>query len=230
MKGPNREKIYAGINARTGNAAKASPQKLSNVSIIGTVLTEEQKRHVEKALVDLKLPEAEISLDEFKRQICWTLLDPKSFSLAGNDFFKKLNTIQKIIRKGQWHFSLSALQHEQKQKNQALAPLERELREACAEHRHWQELKTMSQEKGQTHLLAQFEQFAVKSSLRVAEIKNTITALRERLQAEDRTLLPKVSGGVEEANSSIPAALLQKSAAVLKNPPASNSSHEERRS
>ena len=67
-------------------------------ALIGEKLLPYQQQEIDNALQELQRE----SDTKLRKEICGVLLDPACFSKAGNDFYKKLNTIKKNIRQGRW--------------------------------------------------------------------------------------------------------------------------------
>ena len=94
--------------------------------IIDKNLTEDQKNYIIKTLKsfsEIILPDNQIQLAV---EIEYVLLDKKSFTQAENNFIKKLNTIIKQIRNGQWVTPVEMIQKEQKQRVEHLEKFKRE--------------------------------------------------------------------------------------------------------
>ncbi len=75
-----------------------------NQQVIGDSLTEFQVAYVRKKLALLAEEDSSIELDRYCQGVSYELVSKTSFTEAGEDFLKKLNTILKYIRAGKWHF------------------------------------------------------------------------------------------------------------------------------
>tara|TARA_Y100000815_G_C13345318_1_gene501823 strand:- start:330 stop:1331 length:1002 start_codon:yes stop_codon:yes gene_type:complete len=99
-----------------------------------------------------------------------TILDPDSFSRSEGIFYKKLNSILKVIKQGKWQPPAKQLLEQEKQKQTRLEQLERELSECVLEVVHWQKLKKMHENKGDELQIRNCEELITK----FIKIKKTI--------------------------------------------------------
>lgn len=86
-------------------AAVSSAEK-----ILGTTLTESQRHCIQHLVFEELVPILPISSPQklcIEIEMC--LLDKGSFSQAGNDFFRKVNTITKCIRAGKWRAPVATI-------------------------------------------------------------------------------------------------------------------------
>ncbi|MCB1454675.1 MAG: hypothetical protein KDJ43_13615, partial [Rhizobiaceae bacterium] len=87
---------------------------------LGEALTKGQLQMVKRSAKQWLAYQPELDLERLSQAITQTLLDPQSFSQAGRDFRKKLNTIGKLIREGRWGIPIAleekAIKEEQAQK------------------------------------------------------------------------------------------------------------------
>lgn len=76
--------------------------KKSEYQWIGDQLTQGQLNEITHRVIQLNDQEFPINAEELSQEIIHTILNKRSFSHAGQDFHKKLNTIFKCIRQKQW--------------------------------------------------------------------------------------------------------------------------------
>ncbi len=71
-------------------------------AVISNTLTPEQSMQIHQLVKQLTCKLPNLAAVELEEEISYVILQPQSFSQAGNDFLKKLNTIRKCIWQGKW--------------------------------------------------------------------------------------------------------------------------------
>jgi len=118
-------------------------------TVIGEKLTEPQQRCVHHMAEMLAHDNPHTDVLGLEGEIIHTLCDVQSFSQAGRDFFKKLNTIQKAIREGKWTTPAAQQQEKAQQAQKKYSALQQQLRERNGDHRYLQEMIKFSQKNNQ---------------------------------------------------------------------------------
>ena len=159
--------------------------------IIGDKLTENQIEKVRAVVASLGATDQEPSI--LVEQIIVTLLNPKSFSNAGLDFLKKLNTCKSMILKGLWTTpSLpkevkEAKVKESKANDQFINEKQNVISQVIGERRFCEDALKMHQARGDTKLadyaLADIDRLNNKLSL----IKCEISQFKKTLNQGDET-------------------------------------------
>lgn len=97
-----KDKETAAMNERKQNVTNCSAAGLSDKDlIIQEQLTDYQMTRI-KELAEQLAPSMEVSQEELTEHLTITIANPKSFSAAGQEFSKKLNTIKKTMLLGKW--------------------------------------------------------------------------------------------------------------------------------
>lgn len=97
------QQINANSNSSTSKELKSSAAN-SNLILKGKDLLIDHETLNDNQLqyVQTQLIKQELNAPNLFEEICFTLLNKNHFAKSGNDFLKKLNTILKTIREGQW--------------------------------------------------------------------------------------------------------------------------------
>lgn len=103
---------------------------------LGDKLTSHQIDKVNK-LAEVASSKLQRSPDQIYQEIEYVLLCKASFTYAGNDFTKKLNTIISVIKKGQWTVPAAAKADKVKHLDAKIDPLMVEKNDAESEISHW---------------------------------------------------------------------------------------------
>lgn len=93
---------------------------------IGESLTEEQRKWLKVTLSDVVQHFPDQDAARLESEVMFTLLDAKSFTQAGDDFVKKLNTILKMIRSGRWITPRGLASKKEKQYQQEVDALQQQ--------------------------------------------------------------------------------------------------------
>ncbi|MFN7096157.1 MAG: hypothetical protein ACK4PR_01150, partial [Gammaproteobacteria bacterium] len=99
-------KTAAATNNNTTTLPDSSPHAAAAFSDRDVLITDKLTRYQQMRVENLaahwihKVPY--LTVTAFTEQIVDTLLSPNTFTLAGRDFHRKLNTIQKIVMSGKW--------------------------------------------------------------------------------------------------------------------------------
>ncbi len=113
-----------------GKESENSSVVLDSDFLISDVLTKSQESKIKDSLIQLKNQCDEyFTLPSFE-EIAYTILDLNSFSMAGNDFAKKLNTIKKLIGLGKFRVPVGFIKKKQEEKEMDRKQQQRQINEA----------------------------------------------------------------------------------------------------
>lgn len=111
--------------------------------LIGKSLTYLQEIQVAKTAKEMVKHKRHGDAKELAEEIAFALLSSETFTQAGKDFFKKLNTIRKCIREGRWSKPAKLLEQASKKANSAQQnqkAMQQELEGECAHWKHVAEI------------------------------------------------------------------------------------------
>ncbi|MCB1826950.1 MAG: hypothetical protein KDH94_00900 [Coxiellaceae bacterium] len=111
-------------------------EKSKKEAWIGEALTEEQAQLVKRSAEGWLAYQPELDFNGLTQAITQTLLDSQSFSQAGRDFRKKLNTIGKQIREDRWSVPVAVEEKTKQRERNKKIVIECELRELEGERAH----------------------------------------------------------------------------------------------
>jgi len=136
--------------------------------LLSSELSPKQQQWVGQRLKKLypKLAEPRVAL--LREQVMDCLLDPHSFTQAGQDFFKKLNTIAKVIRSGQWTPPTNRLLEKRHQEKKEFDKRSKELQHAIQDSLHWERLLNLPSTQEDGRQRTQLEQLYQASQSRLA--------------------------------------------------------------
>ena len=138
-------------NFKTG-CLKAMPED----NVISDVLSEPQLKKVYQIVGKLKKYVGDDS-ERLIKEIQHVLLSPKCFTYAGNDFAKKLNTIQKAIRSGGWTSPTFIAEKKKKIEQEEINPILQKKIDAEQDVSHWQRLLQIAVERNETKQKQEFK-------------------------------------------------------------------------
>ena len=153
--------------------------------IIGDKLTENQIEKVRAVVASLGATDQEPSI--LVEQIIVTLLNPKSFSNAGLDFLKKLNTCKSMILKGLWTTPSmpkeikEAKAKESRTNDQFIGEKENAMSQIRGEKRFLEDVLKMHQEKGNAKL-------AEYTLADIARLNNNLSLIRQEITEFNKTI------------------------------------------
>ena len=131
-------------------------------SIIEQELTNNQKKAAENTAQEFAQENSSGSVDELMKQIIYVLLDKKSFTQAGSDFHKKLNTIRKTLREGKWAPPGGQMQKKADELQRSTQEARLRFRELQGECRHWEHLLVTAKEKNKTVCVEQYKKHVLQ--------------------------------------------------------------------
>lgn len=115
--------------------------------LIGKALTRLQEELVSKMAQEMVKQNRHADAKKLAEEIIFALLCSNSFTQAGNDFFKKLNTIKKCIREGRWTRPAKLVEKEAKKSITLEQSNKRREQELVGECAHWKYVSDLFQEK-----------------------------------------------------------------------------------
>lgn len=193
----NNKKLTAAIPPATVKPSAPHQQKKSAAAssldlqekdlIIGEKLTVSQKRLVCEATQTLlgKIPNA--SHHQIDQEITDSLLNRNSFTFAGRDFHKKLNTIKKHMREGKWTPSPEKILERQAEQDLKIESLQREIRELEGAMSHWTSLQRIARERIESNpdgagedLVAGYQQCIDDTRCQLADARQRLSTLYEK--------------------------------------------------
>jgi hypothetical protein len=147
----------------TPDQVSAAAVSFSPEALIQEKLTSNQERAVLQ-VIQLLAEELSVPEDELFPQVKHVLEDPSSFTAAGNDFQKKLNTIKKVIRKSKvWCAPAGILNQEAKEADTAKKSQDVAFQEINSEYQQWRHLYHVACEKDQSELQQQYSELMIKT-------------------------------------------------------------------
>lgn len=154
-------------------AAAVFSKKIENNSadaLIADVLTQSQVKIIEHTACELaKL--STVDSTTLTKEIEFVILSKTAFTNANRDFFKKLNTIKKVIKEGRWNSPASMLEKKAVEHKKAVDPIKQELNEAELDCVHWQKMMHLSLEKGQESDANNFKKLLQQTQEKIQSIK-----------------------------------------------------------
>ncbi|MBB71502.1 MAG: hypothetical protein CMF50_03805 [Legionellales bacterium] len=158
----------------------AADVKILSDRLLGEILTPAQVSAVNDTVSQLLAEQPELGDAKcLHDEITKTLLNPKSFSLAGNDFRRKLNTIRKTIRSGKWRPVTPDITKRVKRYEDALEETELELRFEQQERLHWQHKLTLIDRAKFPENYEVMSRQLLKAEARIEKLTEKLDALRQ---------------------------------------------------
>lgn len=109
--------------------------------------------------------------EKLAKEIEFAILSTTAFTNAGRDFFKKLNTIKKVIKAGQWSTPAGMIEKKEIEHKKSIDPIKRELSDAALDCVHWQKMMCLSLEKGQESDANNFKKLLQQAQEKMQSIK-----------------------------------------------------------
>lgn len=125
---------------------------------INNTLTKSQELHLQVVAKGLLPSFSNLSFDALMEGLRYCLCDRKSYSKAGMDFFKKLNTIQKAIRQGRWTLPVAVTEKKEMIVTNERMKLQLQWRELKGECDQLQELIATMKVKQKEKIVKQLQQ------------------------------------------------------------------------
>lgn len=174
------ENTAAACERRLPIAAAAFSKKIEIAetdALIGDALTPKQISIVENTAHELcthvnRAPEI------LMREIESVILSDTSFTNANRDFFKKLNTIKKVIKDHRWQTPVSYIEKKESAHKKTIDPIKQELNEIELDCAHWEKMIRMSLEKGQAKQADDFKKLHSQAKTKLKLIKTKFESLQ----------------------------------------------------
>lgn len=140
-------------------------------ALISDVLTNSQINVVQDAAREL-IKFTTANSDQLTKEIEFAILSKTTFTNANRDFFKKLNTIKKMIKKGHWNTPAGMIEKKESEQKKVIDPIKHELTEAELDCAHWQKMIRHSLEKGKKGDVDNFKNLLKQAQKKVESIKS----------------------------------------------------------
>ncbi len=154
-------------------AAAVFSKKIKNTSadaLIADVLTPTQIKIVQDTACELS-QFASADSEQLAKEIEFVILSNASFSNANRDFFKKLNTIKKVIKEARWNTPAGMIEQKESKIKRTIDPIKQALSEAELDCAHWHKMMRLSREKGQEDDANNFKNLLKQSQKKMESIK-----------------------------------------------------------
>ena len=155
-------------------------QNVQKDALIADRLTDYQNHCIHRAATELAQRIVNKDSKCLEKEMIQTLLDPKAFSHAGQNFFKKLNTILKIIRDGRWTTPVSLQKEQEDQFNQESIDLQCQLRELQGDEKQLRWMQETLGKKASSHIRDSFHRQIRDCQAKITEIVQAITTLQKK--------------------------------------------------
>ncbi|HDV5785720.1 TPA: replication protein [Legionella pneumophila] len=148
-------------------------------AVIGSHLTEIQKKRVRALITKLNISQKEVLIEEIE----FCLLNSTHFTACGKDFSRKLNAIRSVIIRGDWQTPAGMMQELSTLQNAndlAVKKLETELRDIQAEEVHFKRLLVTAKDNTRAH----FETIIDKSQKKVRMLEMKIREILSQTKTD----------------------------------------------
>jgi len=162
-----------------GNVAVSEKIIAPTDGLIGETLCAFQQTYVNQVAAGLVEFDPGKTQDEWVSLLSQALLDPEAYTKAGQDFFKKLNTIQKHIRTGQWAPPSQWVQEKIHEDLMALQSLIQARKELIDDQRHLAWLIEQMEQRGQSDGISDFYSQIRSHQTKIEAIDKKIQALKK---------------------------------------------------
>lgn len=162
----------------TKNLAAADLNSFSALTpqdrMIGESLTANQQAAIDQRLTGEVLPEG-YSLVQLASEFAVTMLDSSAYSKAGLDFFKKLNTLVKMLRANRWVSPIPSEKTDVAAENRQIAKRNQHHQELLGDVAHCQSMLSFHTEQGNKAFIESFEQqlAQAKQALRIFNARHS---------------------------------------------------------
>jgi hypothetical protein len=146
-------------------------------ALIGDVLTPKQLTLIENTARELS-SRVNRNPDVFAKELETVILSSTSFTHANRDFFKKLNTIKKMIKERGWQTPAAFIEKKQSEHKKTIDPLKRELNEIELDCAHWEKMVRMSLEKGQSKQAEDFRKLHLQAKSKLESTKHKFESIQ----------------------------------------------------
>ncbi len=153
------------------------PQISSADGEIGELLTPTQQQLIASTAKQLVRDVTDQDVDGLAEEIAYTLQNPSSFTQAGNDFLKKLNTVRKVIRDGRWTRPTMLAADKTKHAQKTREPVVMKLRELQGEQSHWQWLLDIAKERQDQPMIDEYQQLITQCQQAIGEVSQQLQAV-----------------------------------------------------
>lgn len=174
------ENTAAACERRSPIAAAAFSKKIEIAetdALIGDALTSKQLAIIENTARELS-SRVNRNADVFAKELETVILSSTSFTHANRDFFKKLNTIKKMINERGWQTPATFIEKKQSEHKKTIDPLKRELNEIELDCAHWEKMVRMSLEKGQNKQAEDFKKLHLQAKSKLELTKNRFESIQ----------------------------------------------------
>lgn len=160
-------------------SVKKDDCKLSNNSLIGEILSTDQRLLVERVAKSLS---GHLGYDQkiLADEIEYVILSKTSFTQANNDFSKKLNTIKKYIKQQGWSTPVGMRNEEirvEKSKNNII---KQSLKEAEMDYQHWNKLFNWATDIRDERKIKDFQKLLNQAKQNLILVKKKINSMVDK--------------------------------------------------
>lgn len=176
------ENTAAACERDTTIAAAAFSKKIQiadSDALIDDALTPKQLAIVENTARTLS-SRVNRNPDVFAKELETVILSSTSFTQANRDFFKKLNTIKKMIKERGWQTPAAFVEKKQSENKKTINPIKQELNEIELDCVHWEKLIRMSLEKGQTQQAEEFKKLHLQAKNKLELTRNKFESIESQ--------------------------------------------------
>ena len=165
------------------NAAAVSLSSLTFEANIGKTISPSQKAEIARKLKYVSKVVPLVDLGKTQSDVEKTVLDTHCFSMCGNDFARKLNTVVKAYREGKW---MGYLQKKGSAQESPLTPEESQLKALNSELNHVK-AEIQSLNLGKQGVMGQDPVFVRSLDESIARMRVKASAVREKICKLDAT-------------------------------------------
>lgn len=143
-------------------------------AVIGESLTRMQIAVIQNIAAEL-CQFVDIDLAQLSQEIQYVILSSTSFSYAGRDFAKKLNTIKKTIKERGWSTPVGMIEIKETQEKNEIDQIRREANEAELDCAHWQKMVAWALERGNKSEAENFNVILQEAKKKLSKIRSPFT-------------------------------------------------------
>lgn len=162
---------YTEITTKITTENTAAEKCIAADVLIGEKLTEAQIKIIQTEASEL-CKNVAVDHVQLSQEIEFVILSNTAFSNASHDFYKKLNTIKKVIKEGRWNTPAGMIEKKQMEYKKTIDPIKRELNEAALDAAHWEKMISLALEKGQKNEASNFDQLKQQAQKKINDIKS----------------------------------------------------------
>lgn len=160
-------------------SVKKDDRKLSNNSLIGEIISTDQRLLVERVAKSLS---GHLGYDQkiLANEIEYVILSKTSFTQANNDFSKKLNTIKKYIKQQGWSTPVGMRNEEIRVEKSKTNIIKQSLKEAEMDYQHWNKLFNWATDIRDERKIKDFQKLLNQAKQNLILVKKKINSMVDK--------------------------------------------------